>query len=137
MRVTGFLAPEKGAAPLRATARVPNRAGRLAPGMRVPVALGAGDSVAGHWLPEPSVLYHRRRPDRTVVFLRRRDGYVQADVEVGGRTADSVFVTSGVTAGDTVAAEGSYQLLYADFSFRGIGAEAGEMEEGEEDDGGP
>ena len=136
IRVTGFLPPEEGDRQLRATARVPNPTGELTPGMRVPVALEPGDSLSGHWLPEPSVLYDRQRPDRTVAFLRRGDGYVQVPVEVGGRDGDSVFVTSGVERGDTVVAQGSYQLLYADFSFRGIGAEAGEMEEGEEDEGG-
>lgn len=137
VRVRGFLPPDGDAGHARATARVPNRDGRLEPGMRVTVSVPLGDSLSGHWLPDPSVLYDRQRPDRTVVFLRRGDGYVQVPVEVGGRTSDSVFVTSGVDRRDTVVAQGSYQLLYADFSFRGIGAEAGEMEEGEEDEGGP
>ena len=136
-RVSGFLEPEEGAVGLRAVARVPNPDGALEPGMRVPVTLRTGETAAGYWLPEESVLYDRRRPDRTVVFLRRGEGYAREPVEVGGRTGDSVFVVSGVDSLDTVVADGSYQLLYADFSFRGIGAEAGELEEGEEDDGGP
>lgn len=136
-RVDGFTGPTGEAAPLRATARVPNPAGRLAPGMRVPVAVALGDSLSGHWLPDASVLYDRRRPDLTVAFVRRGDGFVRVPVEVGARTGDSVFVTAGLDDRDSVVAEGSYQLLYADFSFRGIGAEAGEMEEGEEGDGGP
>lgn len=135
-RVDGFLEPGGEASRLRATARMPNPGGRREAGMRVPVAVALDDSLSGHWVPDPSVLYDRRRPDRTVVFVRRGDGYVQAPVEVGARTADSVFLTSGVEGRDTVVVRGSYQLLYADFNFRGIGAEAGEMEEGEEDEDG-
>lgn len=132
-RVTGFLEPTGGDARLRAVARVPNPGSGLAPGMRVTVAASLGEDAAGHWVPEEAVLYDRRRPGRTVAYLREGDEYRQVGVEVARRAGDSVFVTSGLASGDRVVAEGAHQLLYADFSFRGIGAEAGEMEEGEED----
>jgi hypothetical protein len=137
-RVTGWTSPGNGGGGVaRVRARVPAGDGALQPGMRVPVTVEVDREVAGHWLPDPAVLYDRQRPDRTVVFVREDGGYRQVPVEVGRRTADSVFVTSGVAARDSVVAQGAYQLMYADFSFRGIGAEAGEMEEGEEEDGGP
>lgn len=136
-RVTGFLEPDDESSRLRAVARVPASGSDLAPGMRVPVTTSLGDDVAGHWVPGEAVVYDRRQPGRTVAYLREGDEYRQVPVEVARRGEDSVFVSSGLASGDRVVADGAHQLLYADFSFRGIGAEAGEMEEGEEDEDGP
>lgn len=113
-------------APLLAVSRVPNRRGSLWPGMWTEVSLALGDTVSGQWLPAASVVVDRARE---VVFVRQGKGYVERPVTVVRRRTDSVFVTGPLASDQEVVAQGAYQLLYAGFSFRGIGAEAGESDE--------
>ncbi len=100
---------------LRARFDVANREELLRPGMLVDVVLDLGE-LAGVAVPDAAVL---ATGERTLVFVAGADGRFQARaVEIAGRQAGRSFVSSGLVAGERVAAEASF-LLDAESRLRG------------------
>jgi Cu(I)/Ag(I) efflux system membrane fusion protein len=104
-----WLAPELDAATrtLRARFDVPNRDGRLRPGMFVDVTLELGE-LAGVAVPDAAVL---ATGERALVFVAGADGHFTArEVEILGRQAGETYLRAGLAAGERVAAEASFLL---------------------------
>ncbi len=97
--------PQTRTATLRAV--VPNRGGRLKPGMlmKVTIASGARTSVA---VPELAIV---REGDASFVYMVGKDKKAKRMlVKTGGRDGNLVEITDGLSVGDTVVTEGVVKL---------------------------
>jgi membrane fusion protein, multidrug efflux system len=97
-------------------ATLPNRDGRLRPGMFVQTSLGTGVSNAVIALPAPAISY---APYGDSVFIvtdlkdpngRPYKGVRQQFVKLGGSRGDQVAVLSGIKPGDEIVTSGVFKL---------------------------
>jgi Cu(I)/Ag(I) efflux system membrane fusion protein len=92
---------------LTARVEVPNRDGRLRPGMYVTARL-ASAGVPRLAVPLPAVL---PTGTRSLVFVNRGDGrFVPREVEVGARNDSLIEIVKGLQPGDEVVASATYLL---------------------------
>ncbi len=95
---------------------LPNRGGRLRPGMFASVALG-GDTEAALLVPSEAVI---RTGTRTLVMLATGDGrYHPAEVRIGRDAGGQTEILAGLSAGEKVVASGQF-LLDSEASLTGI-----------------
>ncbi|MCW3837270.1 efflux RND transporter periplasmic adaptor subunit [Sphingomonas canadensis] len=95
---------------------LPNRGGRLRPGMFASVALG-GDTTAVLLVPSEAVI---RTGTRTLVMLAVGDGrYHPAEVRIGRDAAGQTEILAGLSPGEKVVASGQF-LLDSEASLTGI-----------------
>lgn len=97
-------------------ATLPNRDGRLRPGMFVQTTLGTGTSNAVIALPAPAISY-APYGDSVFVVTELKDpngrpykGVRQQFVKVGGSRGDQVAVLSGIEPGDEIVTSGVFKL---------------------------
>lgn len=97
-------------------ATLPNRDGRLRPGMFVQTTLGTGTSNAVIALPAPAISY-APYGDSVFVVTELKDpngrpykGVRQQFVKVGGSRGDQVAVLSGIKPGDEIVTSGVFKL---------------------------
>lgn len=92
-----------------ATARIelPNPNGSLRPGLFVTAKVAVGGSQAGLVVPKSAL---QTFEGKTVVFVRTGEGLEPKPVELGRETGTTVEILSGLVAGQTYAAEGSFTL---------------------------
>ena len=97
---------------------LPNRGGRLRPGMFASVALG-GDTQSALLVPSEAVI---RTGKRTLVMLAGGDGrYHPAEVRIGRDAGGQTEVLAGLSAGEKVVASGQF-LIDSEASLSGIRA---------------
>ena len=97
---------------------LPNRGGRLRPGMFASVALG-GDAKPALLVPSEAVI---RTGKRTLVMLAASDGrYHPAEVRIGRDGGGQTEVLAGLSAGEKVVASGQF-LIDSEASLSGIQA---------------
>ena len=97
---------------------LPNRGGRLRPGMFASVALG-GDTQPALLVPSEAVI---RTGKRTLVMLAAGDGrYHPAEVRIGRDAGGQTEVLAGLSAGEKVVASGQF-LIDSEASLSGIQA---------------
>lgn len=97
---------------------LPNRGGRLRPGMFASVALG-GDTQSALLVPSEAVI---RTGKRTLVMLAAGDGrYHPAEVRIGRDAGGQTEVLAGLSAGEKVVASGQF-LIDSEASLSGIQA---------------
>ncbi|MDE2620205.1 MAG: efflux RND transporter periplasmic adaptor subunit [Sphingomonadales bacterium] len=97
---------------------LPNRGGRLRPGMFGSVALG-GDTQSALLVPSEAVI---RTGKRTLVMLAAGDGrYHPAEVRIGRDAGGQTEVLAGLSAGEKVVASGQF-LIDSEASLSGIQA---------------
>lgn len=95
---------------------LPNRAGRLRPGMFATVALG-GDAKPALLVPSEAVI---RTGARSIVMLERDDGrYHPAEVVTGREGGGKTEILRGLAPGEKVVASGQF-LLDSEASLSGI-----------------
>jgi Cu(I)/Ag(I) efflux system membrane fusion protein len=95
---------------------LPNRSGRLRPGMFATVALG-GDAKPALLVPSETVI---RTGTRTLVMLATADGrYHPAEVRIGREAGGQTEVIAGLADGEKVVASGQF-LLDSEASLTGI-----------------
>ena len=95
---------------------LPNRAGRLRPGMFAQVALG-GDARSALLVPSEAVI---RTGKRTLVMLASGDGrYHPAEVSIGKESRGQTEIIAGLSPGEKVVASGQF-LLDSEASLTGI-----------------
>ncbi len=93
---------------LPARVEVANPGGRLKAGMYVEALIDAGQGRMVLAVPETAV---QDDEGRRVVFVRTGEGrFSRREVRTGERWADQVEILAGLSAGDTVAAAGSFLL---------------------------
>lgn len=118
-RISAVL-PEATAESRTLTARIelPNRDGRLRPGMYGQVQLG-GAATPALLVPSEAVI---RTGRRTLVMLAQPDGrYQSAEVQVGREGGDRTEILAGLHAGEKVVASGQF-LLDSEASLSGVQA---------------
>ncbi|HKX79450.1 MAG TPA: efflux RND transporter periplasmic adaptor subunit, partial [Novosphingobium sp.] len=97
---------------------LPNRGGRLRPGMFASVALG-GDTRSALLVPSEAVI---RTGKRTLVMLAASDGrYHPAEVRIGRDAGGQTEVLAGLSPGEKVVASGQF-LIDSEASLSGIEA---------------
>jgi len=97
---------------------LPNRGGRLRPGMFASVALG-GNARSALLVPSEAVI---RTGKRTLVMLAAGDGrYHPAEVRIGRDAGDQTEVLAGLAPGQKVVASGQF-LIDSEASLSGIEA---------------
>ena len=95
---------------------LPNRSGRLRPGMFASVAFG-GPAESALLVPSEAVI---RTGRRTLVMVARPSGrFLPADVRVGRESGGRTEVLAGLSAGETVVASGQF-LLDSEASLSGV-----------------
>jgi len=95
---------------------LPNRGGRLRPGMFAQVALG-GDARSVLLVPSEAVI---RTGKRTLVMLASGDGrYHPAEVTIGNESGGQTEIIAGLSPGEKVVASGQF-LLDSEASLTGI-----------------
>jgi Cu(I)/Ag(I) efflux system membrane fusion protein len=95
---------------------LPNRSGRLRPGMFATVALG-GDAKPALLVPSEAVI---RTGTRTLVMLAAGDGrYHPAEVRIGRDSGGQTEILAGLSPGEKVVASGQF-LLDSEASLTGI-----------------
>ena len=94
---------------VKARVEVPNREGRLRPGMFANVAIAVpGDTGAKAILmPQDAVVLMDGRP---TVFVRGERGFEAREVETGERRHGRVEIKDGLSAGDEAVVAGTYEL---------------------------
>jgi cobalt-zinc-cadmium efflux system membrane fusion protein len=92
---------------------VPNPNGVLKRDLYVRVALQASRESSGLLVPVAAVL--RNDENLPFVFVANPDGtFARRGVQIGSRVGDRQEITSGLTAGETVVAEGGLFLQFAE-----------------------
>src|SRR5262249_24605936 len=89
---------------------VPNQRQELRLGMFADVSIDAGVAGAGAVIPRAAV---QNVGNRTVVYLadpKQPGRFVEREVRLGDRSGDEVAVLSGVQPGDTIVANGSFDV---------------------------
>ncbi|MBB2205561.1 efflux RND transporter periplasmic adaptor subunit [Gluconacetobacter takamatsuzukensis] len=93
---------------VRVISAVPNPDGALRPGMMLDVALETADRKSGIVVPSEAV---QQIAGRDMVFVRQgADGYRPVPVTVGIDSGESAVILAGLSAGEIVAAHGSFAL---------------------------
>lgn len=97
---------------LHVHAVVRNTSGALRPAMFATVTVSIGEPRMGVAVPEAAIQLLDERP---VVFIAQPDEqggarFERRDVEVGGKTGDSVHILRGLTAGDVVVTDGAFAV---------------------------
>lgn len=118
-QVTAIL-PQTESASRTLTARIdlPNRGGRLRPGMFATVEFGGQDRPA-LLIPSEAVI---RTGKRTLVMVAKDGGrYVPAEVRVGREAGGRTEVLAGLSAGEKVVASGQF-LIESEASLSGVQA---------------
>lgn len=91
----------------KARIELPNPDGSLRPGLFVTAKVAVGGSSAGIVVPKSAL---QTFEGKTVVFVRTADGFEPKPVELGRQDGIKVEILSGLVAGQTYAAEGSFTL---------------------------
>jgi len=105
-RVAATVDPEKRTVAVRCS--IPNRDGRLKPGMFANVVLQSAAIERALLVPASAIV---ATGNRRTVFVEREPGtYQEHSVETGQEIAGAVVVTSGVREGDRVAVQGGLLL---------------------------
>lgn len=84
-----------------------NPDGSLRPGLFVTAKVAVGGSPAGLVVPKSAL---QTFEGKTVVFVRTDEGFEPKPVELGRQNGSTVEILSGLAAGQTYAAEGSFTL---------------------------
>jgi Cu(I)/Ag(I) efflux system membrane fusion protein len=97
---------------------LPNRSGRLRPGMFATVVFG-GSSTPALLVPSEALI---RTGKRTLVMLALANGrYQPAEVQIGREAADDTEILAGVSEGEKIVASGQF-LIDSEASLSGIQA---------------
>jgi len=118
-RVSAIL-PDVAADSRTLTVRIelPNRNGRLRPGMFASVSF-AGDTRSGLMVPSEALI---RTGKRTLVMLANGRGHYQpAEVQVGREAGDDSEILAGLSEGEMIVASGQF-LIDSEASLAGIAA---------------
>jgi len=104
---------------LRVRVELPNRGGKLRPGMYAQVRIGSGSSAAVLTVPSEAVIRSGRR---NLVMLAEEGGrYRPVEVEIGAERDGRAVVTKGLSEGQKVVASGQF-LIDSEASLRGVTA---------------
>lgn len=102
---------------LRVRIELPNRDGRLKPGMYAQINLDAGKATPGLLVPSEAVI---RTGTRNVLLVTTGDGrYQPVDVQLGQEADGKSIVLGGVTAGQQVVTSGQF-LIDSEASLKGV-----------------
>jgi len=97
---------------------LPNRGGRLRPGMFANVSLG-GDTRPALLVPSEALI---RTGKRTLVMLADGKGrYQPAEVQIGREAGDDTEILAGLSKGETIVASGQF-LIDSEASLSGVAA---------------
>jgi len=104
-----WVGPQVDEATRTAKARIElvNSDGSLRPGLFVTAKVAVGSSLAGLVVPKSAL---QSFEGKTVVFVRTDEGFEPKPVELGRQNGTTVEILSGLVAGQTYAAEGSFTL---------------------------
>jgi Cu(I)/Ag(I) efflux system membrane fusion protein len=121
-RVTALLpALDEATRTLRVRVELPNRAGRLRPGLTATVSLSGAAREAVLLVPTEAVI---RTGKRALVMLALGDGrYRPVEVTPGDEAGDDTIVLAGLEEGQQVVASGQF-LIDSEASLRGVQARA-------------
>ncbi len=102
---------------LRVRVELPNRDGRLKPGMYAGISLGAGKATSGLLVPSEAVI---RTGTRNVLLVTTGDGrYQPVDVRLGREADGKSIVLDGVAEGQQVVTSGQF-LIDSEASLKGV-----------------
>lgn len=101
----------------KARIQLSNPDGNLRPGLFVTAKVAVGNSLAGLVVPKSALQMFE---GTTVVFVRTNEGFEPKPVEIGRQNGTTVEILSGLSAGQTYAAEGAFTLK-AQFSKGAFG----------------
>ncbi|MBI3144665.1 MAG: efflux RND transporter periplasmic adaptor subunit [Pseudogulbenkiania sp.] len=102
---------------LRVRIELPNRDGRLKPGMFAQVRLEAGTGKPAILVPSEAII---RTGTRTVVLLAADGGHFQpVEVQIGQESGGKTVVLKGLEAGQKVVASGQF-LIDSEASLKGV-----------------
>ena len=121
-RVTALLPALNGEArALRVRVELPNRDGRLRPGLTAQVSLQAGAAESALRVPTEAVI---RTGRRALVIVAEAEGrYRPVEVILGPETGSDTVIVSGLTEGQSIVASGQF-LIDSEASLQGITARA-------------
>jgi Cu(I)/Ag(I) efflux system membrane fusion protein len=116
-KVTAILPEAEGASrTLIVRIELPNRGGRLRPGMFAQVTLG-GEPHTGLLVPSEAVI---RTGTRNLVMLAGKNGrYSPAEVRIGAEVNGQTEILAGLTAGEKIVASGQF-LIDSEASLSGV-----------------
>lgn len=104
---------------LRVRVELPNRDGRLKPGMLAQIHLLAGNPASGLLLPSEAVI---RTGTRNVVLVASGDGHYQpVEVRLGPESDGKTVVLEGLSEGQQVVTSGQF-LIDSEASLKGVPA---------------
>ena len=123
-RVTVLLPTLDGAArALRVRVELPNKDGRLRPGLTARVSLKGSAGESALRVPTEAVI---RTGKRALVVVAEAEGrYRPVEVTLGGETGNDTVILAGLEAGQQVVASGQF-LIDSEASLQGITARGGE-----------
>jgi cobalt-zinc-cadmium efflux system membrane fusion protein len=98
---------DEGTRTAKARIELSNPDGSLRPGLFVTAKVAVGGSPVGLVVPKSAL---QTFEGKTVVFVRTDEGFEPKPVELGRQNGTTVEILSGLTAGQTYAAEGSFTL---------------------------
>lgn len=102
---------------LRVRVELPNRDGRLKPGMYAQISLGAGRATQSLLIPSEAVI---RTGTRNVVLVTTGDGrYQPVEVQLGQEADGKSVVLNGLTEGQQVVTSGQF-LIDSEASLKGV-----------------
>jgi len=118
-RVTAVLPDvQVGSRTLTARIKLPNRGGRLRPGMFATVGFG-GNATPALLIPSEALI---RTGKRTLVMLALTNGrYQPAEVQTGRESGDDIEILAGLSEGEKVVASGQF-LIDSEASLSGVQA---------------
>lgn len=118
-RITAILPQAEGASrTISVRIELPNRSGKLRPGMFAQVALG-GNARNGLLVPSEAVI---RTGTRNLVMLAGNNGrYSPAEVRIGGDANGQTEILAGLSEGEKIVASGQF-LIDSEASLSGVAA---------------
>ena len=119
-RVTTLLPTlNEGARALRVRVELPNKDGRLRPGLTAQVSLKGGGGESALLVPTEAVIRTGRRA--LVIVAEAKGHYRPAEVTLGPETGNDTVILSGLEAGQAIVASGQF-LIDSEASLQGIAA---------------
>jgi Cu(I)/Ag(I) efflux system membrane fusion protein len=125
-RVTALLPTlNEGARALRVRVELPNKDGRLRPGLTAQVSLKGGSGQSALLVPTEAVIRTGRRA--LVIVAEEKGRYRPVEVTLGPETGTDTVILTGLNEGQAIVASGQF-LIDSEASLQGIAARSADID---------